>query len=46
MKQLDLQQIRGSWDQIDSQLVELFEERMKLCGEVAEFKIPHRESRL
>ena len=39
MKQLDLQQIRGQLDQIDSQLVELFEERMKLCGEVAEFKI-------
>ena len=39
MKQLDLQQIRGQLDQIDSQLVELFEERMKLCGDVAEFKI-------
>ncbi len=39
MKQLDLQEIRGQLDQVDARLVELFEERMKLCGDVAEFKI-------
>lgn len=39
MKNLDLQEIRGQLDEIDSQLVELFERRMKLCGDVAEFKI-------
>lgn len=37
-EQLDLQEIRNRLDQVDSQLVELFEERMKLCGEVAEVK--------
>ena len=36
--QLDLQEIRTQLDQVDSRLVELFEERMKLCGEVAEYK--------
>ncbi|MCI9593447.1 MAG: bifunctional chorismate mutase/prephenate dehydratase [Lachnospiraceae bacterium] len=36
--QLDLQEIRNQLDQVDSRLVELFEERMKLCGEVAEYK--------
>lgn len=36
--QLDLQEIRNRLDQVDSRLVELFEERMKLCGEVAEYK--------
>ena len=39
MKNLDLQKIRGQLDQIDSRLVELFEERMNLCRDVAEFKI-------
>lgn len=39
MENLDLQEIRGRLDEIDSQLVELFERRMKLCGDVAEFKI-------
>ncbi|MDO4330075.1 MAG: prephenate dehydratase domain-containing protein [Lachnospiraceae bacterium] len=39
MKNLDLQEIRTQLDQIDGKLVELFEERMKLCGDVAEFKI-------
>lgn len=39
MKNLDLQDIRGQLDEIDTQLAELFQKRMKLCGEVAEFKI-------
>lgn len=39
MENLDLQEIRGQLDGIDSQLVELFGKRMKLCGDVAEFKI-------
>ena len=38
MENLDLQEIRGQLDGIDSQLVELFERRMKLCGDVAEYK--------
>lgn len=36
---MDLQEIRGQLDEIDSQLVKLFEERMRLCGQVAEFKL-------
>ena len=36
---LDLNEIRNNIDKIDSQLVELFEERMKLTTEVAEYKI-------
>ncbi|MEF9939663.1 MAG: bifunctional chorismate mutase/prephenate dehydratase [Clostridium sp.] len=36
---MDLQEIRKHLDKIDSEMEHLFEERMKLCGEVAEFKI-------
>lgn len=39
MKNLDLQDIRDQLDGIDRQLVELFEKRMALCGDVAESKI-------
>ena len=39
MKELNLQEIREQLDQIDRKLVELFEERMRLSGDVAEFKI-------
>ncbi len=39
MKEWNLQEIREQLDQIDRKLVELFEERMSLCGNVAEFKI-------
>ena len=35
MKNLDLQDIRGQLDEIDTQLAELFQNRMKLCGEVS-----------
>ena len=36
---LDLGKIRDNIDGIDKQLVELFEKRMELCREVAEYKI-------
>lgn len=36
---LDLLEIRNQIDAIDSQMVQLFEDRMKLCSQVAEFKI-------
>lgn len=35
----DLNQIRENIDRVDRELVELFESRMKLCQEVAEYKI-------
>lgn len=35
----DLQEIRNQLDTVDGKIVELFEERMRLCGEVAEYKI-------
>lgn len=39
MKTLDLQECRRQLDEIDSRIVELFEERMRVCGEVAAYKI-------
>ena len=39
MKNLDLQEIRGRLDEIDGELVRLFEQRMQLCSDVAEFKM-------
>ena len=39
MKTLDLQEIRKQLDRIDGEIVSLFEERMELTGDVAEFKI-------
>lgn len=36
---LDLKEIRNKIDQIDSQMVKLFEERMRLCEDVAAYKI-------
>lgn len=36
---MDLLEIRGLLDKIDTQIEALFEERMRLCGEVAEYKI-------
>lgn len=36
---LDLLEIRNQIDTIDDQIVKLFEERMKLCSDVAEYKI-------
>lgn len=39
MKKLDLQEIREKLDKMDQQLLELFEERMELCGNVAEYKL-------
>lgn len=36
---MDLQEIRESLDTIDKQIVNLFEERMDLCVQVADFKV-------
>ena len=36
---MDLLEIRGRLDEIDARMEQLFEERMRLCGEVAEYKI-------
>lgn len=36
---MDLQECRSQLDVIDQQLVELFEKRMQICGEVAEYKL-------
>ena len=36
---MDLQEIRKQLDSIDAGFVRLFEKRMKLCADVAEFKI-------
>ena len=35
----DLLELRNEIDKIDSQIVKLFEDRMELSGEVAEYKI-------
>ena len=39
MSTFDLQEIRKQLDQVDREIVTLFEERMRLCGDVAEYKI-------
>ncbi len=39
MKQLDLLECRNKLDVIDREIVRLYEERMKVCGDVAEYKI-------
>ncbi|MBQ6833388.1 MAG: prephenate dehydratase [Lachnospiraceae bacterium] len=39
MKNLDLMECRNKLDVIDREIVRLFEERMKVCGDVAEYKI-------
>lgn len=39
MKNLDLMEIRNQLDQIDGQIVELFEKRMDLCSDVAQYKL-------
>ena len=36
---LDLLEIRKQIDAIDSKMVKLFEQRMQLCSDVAEYKI-------
>ena len=36
---LDLNEIRGKIDTIDEKMVALFEERMAVCREVAQYKI-------
>lgn len=39
MKKVDLMECRDRLDKIDSEIVRLFEERMSICGDVAESKI-------
>lgn len=36
---MDLLEIRGKLDEVDRQIVELYEKRMELCSKVAEYKI-------
>lgn len=36
---MDLLKLRGQLDEIDAQIVELYEKRMDLCRQVAEYKI-------
>ena len=36
---MDLQELRKKIDGIDSRIVELYEERMDVCRQVAEYKI-------
>lgn len=36
---MDLKELRDQLDEIDKQFVELYEKRMEICGEVAEYKI-------
>ena len=36
---MDLQKLRNELDGIDKQIVELYEKRMNVCGQVAEYKI-------
>lgn len=36
---MDLRELRERLDQIDEQIVELYEKRMEVCGQVAEYKI-------
>ena len=38
MENLDLKEIRNKLDEIDTQLVGLFEKRMALCSDVAELR--------
>lgn len=36
---MDLLELRGQLDEIDERIVELYERRMEICGQVAEYKI-------
>ena len=40
---MDLLTLRDQLDVIDAQIVELYEKRMKICGQVAEYKIENLE---
>ena len=41
---IDLQECRNEIDKIDSDIIRLFEQRMKVCEDVAEYKIAVRDS--
>ena len=36
---MDLTELRDTLDDIDSRIVELYEKRMEICAQVAEYKI-------
>ena len=36
---MDLAELRNRLDDIDRQIVELYEQRMEICGEVAAYKL-------
>mgnify|MGYP001051175808 FL=1 len=36
---MELSELRGQLDDIDAQIVELYEKRMEICRQVAEYKI-------
>ena len=38
-KSMDLNELRGRIDSIDEQIIRLYEERMDVCRQVAEYKI-------
>ena len=38
----DLTQLRGEINEIDDQILKLFEKRMKICYDVAEYKIANK----
>lgn len=40
---MDLGELRSQIDEIDHELVELFEKRMEICGQVAEYKIQNNK---
>ena len=42
---MDLTQLRKDIDEIDRQLVELYEQRMDICKRVAEYKIENQIGR-
>ena len=41
---MDLTELRERIDAIDARIVELFEQRMDICGQVAEYKIAVRKN--
>ena len=43
---MDLSTLRNEIDRIDSQLVQLYEQRMEICSQVAEYKIENAKDKL
>ena len=40
-----LEELRGQLDVVDDQIVKLYEERMKICEQVGEYKVEKQEER-